>query len=446
MFNIPEDVLVLLGELNKAGYSAYIVGGCVRDCLLGFTPDDWDICTSALPEQMKQCFSEYHVIETGLKHGTLTVRLHHKSYEITTFRTDGDYIDCRHPKQVTFVSDIKEDLARRDFTVNAMAYHPTEGLIDLFDGQKDLQNKQLRCVGNSEKRFTEDALRIMRGLRFAATYGFEIEPETKKAIFKTKQLLDNIALERIIVELKKLLLGEFCETILQDYREIFGQIIPELIPLFDFEQKNPHHLYDVWTHTVKSVSLSEQDVVIRLAVLFHDIGKPETFTLDENGVGHFYSHAALGAELSKNVLKRMKFDRDTVGAVSELVKYHDAQVNASEKSVKRWLNKIGEEQFNRLLFVKEADAKSTVHFDEKLEKIQEIKTTFLEILEEKACFSLKDLAVSGDDLIFMGIPKGKMLGELLQKALNHVIDGEILNQKDLLLCYIEKEYKKILQI
>ena len=443
MINLPKEVFVLLEQLNNAGHSAYVVGGCVRDCLLGLEPGDWDICTSALPEQIKECFLGYRIIETGLKHGTLTVRLNHQSYEITTFRTDGNYIDCRHPEQVTFVSDIKEDLARRDFTVNAMAYHPKEGLIDVFGGQKDLRKKKLRCVGNSEIRFTEDALRIMRGLRFAATYGFSIAPETKKAMFQTKEFLLKIAPERIIVELKKLLLGEYAEHILLDYRDIFGQIIPELSPMFDFHQKSPHHLYDVWTHTVKSVTASEKEILVRLAVLFHDIGKPKTFFQDENGVGHFYSHASMGAEITNNILKQMRFDGNTVDVVTELVKYHDAQIEPTEKSVKRWLNKIGKEQFKRLLFVKEADAKSTIHSDEKLKKIQEINMVFLKVLEADACFSLKDLAISGNDLIALGISKGKLIGEILKKLLNLVIDGEISNEKECLLFHAEKEYKKL---
>lgn len=443
MINIPTEVLSILEQLNNDGHSAYVVGGCVRDCLLGLKPGDWDICTSALPEQMKECFSEYHVIETGLKHGTLTIRLNHHSYEITTFRTDGDYIDCRHPEMVTFVSDIKEDLARRDFTVNAMAYHPVEGLIDLYGGQKDLQNRKLRCVGNSQKRLTEDALRIMRGLRFAATYGFSIAPETHKAMFETKQLLDKIASERIIVELKKLLLGEFCEMILLNYREIFGQIIPELIPMFDFHQRSPHHLYDVWTHTAKSVAVSEKDILVRLAVLFHDIGKPKTFSQDENGVGHFYSHASAGAEITNNILKQMRFDGTTVTMVTELVKYHDAQIEPTEKSVKRWLNKIGQEQFKRLLLIKEADATSTIHSEEKLKKIRDIKIVFSKIIEENACFRLKDLAISGDDLISLGIQKGRNIGEILSKLLHLVINDEISNEREALLYYVEKEYKKL---
>ncbi len=443
MIQIPNEVITLLEQLNQAGYSAYVVGGCVRDCLLGKTPGDWDICTSALPEQMKECFSSYHIIETGLKHGTLTVRLNHQSYEITTFRTEGDYIDCRHPETVTFVSDIKEDLARRDFTVNAMAYHPDEGLIDCYGGKTDLHNKIIRCVGDAKTRFSEDALRIMRGLRFAATYGFKIEEETKKAMFETKHLLKKIASERIIEEFKKLLLGDFAEKILITYRDIFGIIIPELALMFDFSQKNPHHLYDVWTHSVKSTAESETDILVRLAVLFHDIGKPDTFSQDENGVGHFFSHASVGSEITNTVLKRMKFDGDTIRVVTELVKYHDAQIEATEKTVKRWLNKIGREQFERLLFIKEADAKTTVHSDKKLEKIQEIRTIYQKVIEEDACFSLKDLAVSGNDLISLGIPKGKEIGKTLKKILDLVIDDEIPNDKDIILSYAEKEYKKI---
>ena len=440
---VPAYADAVLRRLHACGYEAYAVGGCVRDVLLGRAPNDWDICTSALPWEMKECFSDYPVIETGLKHGTLTVRVNHQSYEITTFRTDGDYIDCRHPEKVTFVSEISEDLARRDFTVNAMAYHPDEGLVDLYHGQADLQNQKIRCVGDSKTRFSEDALRIMRGLRFASTYDFSIAFETEEAMFETKQLLTKIAPERIVSEFRKLISGKNVENILLKYRDIFGQIIPELILMFDFEQRSPHHLYDVWTHTVKSVAVSEQDIYVRLAVLFHDIGKPETFSVGENGVGHFYSHASLGTKITKTILKRLKFDNLTADIVAELVKYHDAQIEVTEKSIKRWLNKIGKEQFERLLFVKEADAKSTVHAEEKLEKIQNIKVLYRNVLEKDSCFSLKDLAVSGNDLITIGIPEGKLVGEFLIKMLNLVIDDEIPNQKDILLSYAEKEYKKI---
>ncbi len=443
MICLPNEVETLLEQLNQAGHSAYVVGGCVRDSLLGLTPGDWDICTSALPEEMKVCFSEYHMIETGLKHGTLTVRLNNQSYEITTFRKDGDYIDCRHPESVSFVSDIKEDLARRDFTVNAMAYHPKEGLIDYYEGQKDLSSKMIRCVGDSGKRFSEDALRIMRGLRFASTYGFSIDSKTADAMVHQKHLLHKIAVERLSVELKKLLLGNFLENVLLTYRDIFSEIIPEFTAMFDLNQQSPHHLYDVWTHTVKSVGESEKDIFVRLAVLFHDIGKPKTFFVDDNGVGHFYSHAAVGSDITKQILKRLKFDNETVDTVTKLVKYHDAQMEASEKSVKRWLNKIGEIQFERLLLVKEADAKTTLHVQEKLTKISEFRAVFQKVLNEKACFSLKDLAVSGSDLITHGISEGKQIGIILKQLLNLVIDGEIINQKDELLSYVDDECKKM---
>lgn len=443
MIRLPDEIVTLIEQLNQAGHFAYVVGGCVRDSLLGLAPDDWDICTSALPWEMKKCFSDYHVIETGLKHGTLTVRLNNQSYEITTFRTDGDYLDCRHPESVSFVTDIKEDLARRDFTINAMAYHPSIGLVDCYDGQKDLSDKIIRCVGDSKKRFSEDALRIMRGLRFAATYGFSIDSKTADAMLHQKHLLHKIAAERLSVELKKLLLGNFSESVLLKYRDVFGELIPELILMFDFSQKNPHHLYDVWTHTVKSVCESEVDIIVRLAVLFHDIGKPKTFFVDENGVGHFYSHAVVGSDMTKAILKRLKFDNETVDTVTELVKYHDAQIEISEKSVKRWLNKIGENQFKRLLLVKEADAKSTAHPKEKLAVISEIRTVLEKILEEDACFSLKDLAVSGNDLIAHGFSEGKQIGMILKKLLDLVIDGKINNQKDELISYATNVLKKM---
>ncbi len=446
MITLPKEVIILLEELNKAGHSAYVVGGCVRDSLLGLTPGDWDICTSALPDEMKDCFSRYHIIETGLQHGTLTIRINHQSYEITTFRTDGDYQDCRHPKQVTFVSNIKEDLARRDFTINAMAYHPEEGLIDFYDGQKDLQDNLLRCVGDGKLRFSEDALRIMRGLRFAATYGFSIENKTSDAIILKKHLLTQIAVERISVELKKLLMGDYVESVLMKYCDVFAVLIPELAPMFHFEQKNPHHLYDVWTHTVKSVCSSAKNIWVRLAVLFHDIGKPSTFSLDENGVGHFYSHSKASAELTEIILKRMKFDGVTVNCVTELVKYHDAQIDANEKSVKRWLNKIGTERFEQLLLVKDADASSTVYATEKRSKLSEIRATYTKVIQDNACFSLKDLAITGNDLISCGISPGKQIGILLNKLLYSVIDGEISNQKDELLFYAKNEYKKITEI
>lgn len=442
MIQLPDDVIQLIKQLNRAGFEAYAVGGCVRDSLLGVSPEDWDICTSALPEEMKECFSGYKVLETGIKHGTLTIRLNHHSYEITSFRKDGEYTDCRHPDRVEFVSEIKEDLARRDFTINAMAYHPDTGIVDYYDGQNDLKNGVIRCVGEAAVRFSEDALRIMRGLRFAAVYGFSIEADTKAAMLSKKELLNKIAAERIQVELKKLLLGEHAEEILLQHSEIISIIIPEMIPMIGFDQKNPHHCYDIWTHTVKSLGFSEKNLVIRLAVLFHDIGKPKTFFADENGIGHFYSHAEMGEKICNAVLHRLKFDTKTIQAVSLLVRYHDVQIQPTEKSVKKWLHRIGPEQFEHLLSVKKADAKSTVNAEDKLKMIDNIQSVYRTVLEQNACFSLKDLTVNGRDLILLGIKEGKEIGTLLSELLELVMENQLKNDRKTLLTYLKKRIKK----
>lgn len=439
MIKLPKEAQLIIEKLNQAGFSAYIVGGCVRDSLLGLKPLDWDICTSALPEETKRVFSSHHIIETGILHGTITVRINHKSFEITTFRTDGEYEDYRHPKAVEFVSDITEDLSRRDFTVNAMAYHPTMGLVDMFSGQEDLSRKIIRCVGEPTTRFQEDALRIMRGLRFAGVYGFSIEEKTKEAMFSCRELLTKIAAERISVELKKLLVSEFTEKILLEYRDIIATVVPEIAPMFDLEQKNPYHQYDVWKHTIYSVGYAEKNLIVRLAVLFHDIGKPQTFSVDKKGICHFYSHAALGETICETVLRRLKFDVKTINSVKELVKYHDAQIEPTEKAVKRWLQKIGEEQFERLLYVKEADAKTTFFSDEKLQVISEIRRVFQTVFEQNACFSLKDLNLSGTDLIALGLPEGKIIGETLSRLLELVMDNKIENTKESLLAYLKNE-------
>lgn len=439
--SLPDDVVTIIKQLNNAGFQAYAVGGCVRDSLLGIVPGDWDICTSALPEQTKACFQDYHVIETGLQHGTVTVRINHQSYEITTFRKDGEYKDCRRPEQVEFVTDIQDDLSRRDFTINAMAYHPSVGLIDCYGGKDDLNHCMIRCVGDAQTRFSEDALRIMRGLRFASVYGFSLESATEDAMYVKKDLLKNIASERIQIEFKKLLLGKGIEQILLKYRDIFSVFIPEFVPMFDFEQQNHHHQYDVWTHTIKSVGYAEPNDLVRLAVLFHDIGKPKNFFTDENGVGHFYSHAEQVEILCKTVLQRLKFDTKTINDVTQLVKYHDAQIQATEKSVKRWLNRLGTERFGLLLSVKRADAKATVYAEEKLQSIDFISSIFQEILEKQECYSLKDLAISGADCIANGIPEGKEVGLVLSEVLDLVIENSLKNEREALLSYIKNRKK-----
>ncbi len=302
MIQIPPHAERILTLLNQAGYKAYVVGGCVRDALLSKTPKDWDICTSALPDEMERVFQGFRVVETGLKHGTLTVVLDGIPYEITTFRVDGAYTDHRHPDGVTFVTDVREDLARRDFTVNAMAYHPAEGLIDAFGGQEDLRRGVIRCVGQPEERFREDALRILRALRFASVYGFTIDEETAKAAHELKETLSLVAAERIRAELGKLLCGQGCGNILRAYRDILGQILPQLVPMFDFPQCTPHHRFDVWEHTVRSVENVPATEVLRFTMLLHDAGKPATFTRDEDGVGHFCGHAACSEKIAEAVM------------------------------------------------------------------------------------------------------------------------------------------------
>ncbi len=443
MVKLPKNAEIIIQQLNQAGYAAYAVGGCVRDSLLGLTPQDWDICTSALPEETKQVFSGFHIIETGIRHGTVTVRVNHQSFEVTTFRKDGDYKDCRHPDTVEFVSDVEEDLFRRDFTVNAMAYHPEIGVVDCFGGQNDLFSKTIRCVGDAKVRFQEDALRILRGLRFAARYGFSIEAETQYAMNECQHLLSLIARERISEELKGLLVSDYLEENLLNYKEIFAQFIPEFAPMFDMEQKNPHHQYDVWEHTVKSVSCADKNLLVRLAVLFHDIGKPQTFTVDHDGIGHFYSHAKVGEALCETILRRLKFDAKTVTHVKELVKYHDIQIEPTEKSVKKQLNKLGAEQFERLLLVKEADAKTTVNAQIKLKKIEELKKIYHSILEENACFTLRDLEIAGNDLISMGIPEGKQVGATLSLLLEMVIENKLENKHEVLIHFVQKNLKNI---
>lgn len=298
MMTIPQDALTILQRLNDAGEEAYVVGGCVRDALLGVTPKDWDICTSARPEEMQRIFSGMHVVETGLKHGTLTVVLHHTPYEVTTFRVDGAYTDHRHPDGVTFVTDVTMDLARRDFTVNAMAYHPVRGLVDAFGGREDLARRLIRCVGRPEARFEEDALRILRALRFASVYDFDIDPETASAIHALYPTMAQVAAERIRVELSKLLCGKGVGRILRDYSDVITFLLPELAPSVGFEQHTPYHRFDVWEHTVRAVEAVAPTEALRLTMLLHDSGKPACFTMDAQGVGHAYGHQKRSTELA----------------------------------------------------------------------------------------------------------------------------------------------------
>lgn len=434
MIQIPPHAERILTLLNQAGYKAYVVGGCVRDALLSRTPKDWDICTSALPDEMERVFQGFRVVETGLKHGTLTVVLDGIPYEITTFRVDGAYTDHRHPDGVTFVTDVREDLARRDFTVNAMAYHPVEGLIDAFGGQEDLQRKVIRCVGQPEERFREDALRILRALRFASVYGFTIDEETAKATHKLKETLNLVAAERIRAELGKLLCGQGCGDILRAYRDILGQILPQLIPMFDFPQCTPYHRFDVWEHTVRSVENVPATEVLRFAMLLHDAGKPATFTRDESGVGHFCGHAACSEKIAEAVMTRLRMDKATAQRVILLVKHHDIDLSTDGRLLKRRLNQFGEEALRQLIDVQEADqlAKGTCDRAEIRASAAALRQALDALLASAPCFTLKDLAVNGRDIAALGA-KGSAIGDVLQHLLSCVMDDVLPNEKDSLL-------------
>lgn len=439
-FNIllPKEVEYVLNKLNNFGYDSYIVGGCVRDSILQRQPNDWDICTSALPDEMIEVFKEHEVIPTGLKHGTITVLIDKMPIEITTFRIDGEYSDNRRPDRVEFTTDIVEDLSRRDFTINAMAYNPHTGLIDPFNGADDIQNKIIRCVGDPYNRFAEDALRVLRAIRFSCQLEFEIEPMTTLAIKKMYINLGYISQERITSELNKMLVCKSFYRHLLEMPEVFSHIIPELSAGVGFHQLNPYHIYTVYDHIAYAVSYGEKDLVTKLALLFHDISKPHCGTYDSDGVAHYYGHGAVSAEMADKIMKRMKYDNDTREKVVELIKYHDATIEPKHKYIKKWLNRLGEEQFRRLLNVRTADilAQKTIPNDERFDRISMVLKLIDEILAAEECFTLKDLAINGKDLLVLGIPEGKQIGEILNVLLNMVIDDEIENNKDKLLNFV----------
>ena len=430
---LPQAVAFAIARLEQKGFQAYIVGGCVRNTLLGLPVNDWDMTTSATPEEMKECFSDLRTVETGIQHGTLTVLVEGTPLEITTFRNDGEYLDNRHPVGVTFSRNIEEDLCRRDFTVNAMAYHPERGLVDLFEGQRDLKKRVISCVGEPEKRFHEDGLRILRALRFASVLDFSIAPETAKAIHACRHLLGNIAAERIREEFCKLICGAGAVRILREYPDVIGVFLPELERCVGFEQNSKYHCYDVFEHTLHALELAPPDLITRLAVLLHDIGKPLCYTEDENG-GHFKGHGDAGVEIVKDVMKRLRFDNKTAARVTALVDYHDREIPAVEKSVKRLMNHFSDEDISILMEVKRCDRLAHAKdYCELSDALVEIPRIVQKLRAEDACLSLKDLKIGGEDLIAMGIPKGKEIGRILNLLLEKVLDGELENDREALL-------------
>lgn len=436
---LPEDVKKIINKIEEAGFEAYAVGGCVRDSLLSRTPDDWDITTSARPEQIKALFKR--TIDTGIAHGTVTVMQNHVGYEVTTYRIDGEYEDSRHPREVTFTASLTEDLRRRDFTINAMAYNDRVGIVDEFHGMEDLKNKVIRAVGNPLERFEEDALRIMRAVRFSAQLGYEIEEGTKEAIRALVGNLTHISAERIQVELVKLIKSPHPEKMRDLYRlGITKVVMPEFDAVMKTGQNNPHHKYTVGEHTIYGMMAIEADKDLRLAMLFHDFGKPLCKTTDDDGIDHFHGHAAESEELCKKILRRLKFDNDTIRLVSQLVFYHDYRVESGKKYVRRAVNKIGEEVFPKLLKVKQADldAQSDYQKKEKQRRLDEVSALYEEIIRDEECVSLRTLAVRGGDLIAWGMKPGKEIGEMLGKLLDEVLENPENNEKEKLYAYYLK--------
>ena len=437
---LPSGVADVLRRLRDAGHAAYAVGGCVRDCMMGLVPTDYDVATSATPEETLRVFSGERVIETGVKHGTVTVLADGAGVEVTTFRVDGAYSDTRRPDAVAFTLSLSADLARRDFTVNAMAWDEREGLVDLYGGAADIGGRVIRCVGDPDTRFREDALRILRALRFAAVLDFSIEAETAAALRRNAPLLEKISAERVNIELCKLLCGKNARAVLLDYGDVLGVPIPEILPMRGFDQHNPYHIYDVWAHTAIAVESAPPTVVLRLAALLHDVGKPPCFTLDEGG-GHFYGHAKAGAEMADAILRRLRFDTATRERVVLLVREH-CGFELTERAVKRALNRLGPEAYFELAALMRADnlAQSPA-LRHRQAWIDEMERLGREILNQDACFSLKDLAVNGDDLIAAGCAPGPALGAALKTLLDAVIDGRAENEKAALLAYLELESK-----
>lgn len=437
---LPEKVHKIIDTLEEAGFEAYAVGGCVRDSILGREPDDWDITTSAKPEEMKRLFPR--TVDTGIKHGTVTVLLGGEGFEVTTYRIDGAYEDGRHPSEVTFTASLKEDLRRRDFTINAMAYNERSGLVDLYGGLADMENQVIRCVGNARERFDEDALRMLRAVRFSAQLGYRIDEATGEAVKALAPNLQKISAERIQVELVKLVTSLHPDYLRKAYElGITAQILPEFDLCMETPQRHKHHCYDVGEHILHSMLGVGPDKVLRLAMLFHDIGKPQTLTVDPDGTTHNKRHPFEGEKITRKVMRRLKFDNDTTDKVTKLVLYHDYDIAPTEAGVRRAVNRIGEDIFAMIFTVRRADiaAQSDYMREEKLAKVAYIEKLYREISARGDAVTLKELAISGKDLIAEGMPPGRQIGETLSALLERVLDDPSLNKREILL----KLYKEV---
>ena len=443
--NLPDDVQEIMSVIREYGATSYVVGGCVRDSIIGREPHDWDICTPALACELLVEFEEkgYKVIPTGLQHGTITVHLNGNNYEITTFRRDGEYSDGRHPDSVEFTSDLIYDLERRDFTINAIAYNLEEGLVDPYCGYEDIQDRVIRCVGNPDDRFREDGLRILRALRFSLQLNFCIDWNTQSSMFCNKRLIDNISAERINSEFMKMINAEYVlPSSLYSFSDIISEFIPEVASMVGFDQNNPYHNLDVFAHSCKVLTVSkicDADVITKLAAFFHDIGKPYCYQEDEYGIRHFKGHGKVSADMTNGIMRRLKFDNDTREKVVQLIYYHDASFDVGKKYVRRWLNKIGIDQFERLLTLRRADilGQSELNRDKRLQKLDAVNKCLEEVLAEKPAFSIKDLEIDGKDVMkYMLMDECPEVGQWLKHILKMVIDGYLENNREDLIYYM----------
>lgn len=444
MFFLPSYVKTALFLLEEAGHHAYCVGGCIRDSLLNKTPKDWDIATSALPEETLACFSQYQTVDFGTKHGTVGVIIDSQTVEITTFRLDGDYTDSRHPKTVTFTADLTEDLSRRDFTINAMAWREKTGLVDLFGGQDDLHRGVLRCVGQPRLRFTEDALRILRCARFCAQLGFSVEEDTAGAARTCAPLLAHISEERVAAELSLLLCGAFAEQALRSFADVLFVRLPALHAMTDCTQENPYHIYTVWEHSLHAIGKSPKNLAVRLALLFHDSGKPAMKTMDARGIAHFYRHAEKSEEIARDCLTQLRFPNKLVHRVCRFIALHDQILPIKKIKLKRLLGELGAEDFFALLDVIGADISAQAPFviAPRLILLEQTRGQAQELFQAGACLRLTDLAVNGRDLQELGVPSGAKLGELLQDLFELVLLEQVENTRERLLQLVKRRMEK----
>lgn len=456
---IPTGAAYILQQLNKHGYEAYIVGGCVRDSLLGKQPNDWDITTSAKPEEVKAIF--HRTIDTGIQHGTVTVLVDREvlddgsgslashtdyAFEVTTYRVDGVYTDHRRPESVCFTASLEEDLKRRDFTINAMAYNPEQGVIDIFGGQEDLEKGIIRCVGEASERFDEDALRILRAVRFAAQLDFVIEDQTREAMRDQAKFLKDISVERICTELTKMIVSKHPERLEEAYELGLTQMfLPEFDVMMQTPQNNQYHLYDVGHHTLKVMEAVPATTVLRYAALLHDVGKPKCKTTDETGVDHFYGHQELSAKMARTILRRLKLDNDTIDQVCRLVKNHDYGLSGDGpgmKSFRRFVAQLGAEHFADFLEIRKGDmaGQSAYHLEQRRQVIAHMEAMYAEIIEQKQCLKLSELAIGGKDLIAIGVKPGPDMGRILKALLDRVLEEPELNTREQLLAIVKESY------